>query len=448
MRRRIALVMVIGAGALAFGSAQVDRAQAAPDRGSSQASSVATAAARVTLPPWLTTPLPAWANSVQIVKGEQPLRRRPDATAKRRGSAQREVRLPLYGARLGPGCHQPWFHVGPMAWVCGDDVALSGGTAIAHDTPAFTATVDGLPFRYFFAGRDGSLAYEHMEEVDIGEPIASLEPGFAVAIVEEQFVSGHRFGRTNRGQWVPMRDFGGARAFTFDGAEIDSMPNDTIPVAWVFTAKAPIFARRGNSFIPTGRSKERFAEVPWQESYTAYGAGYARISETEWLRTRDLRHPTIAQPPNEPEIENGARWIDIELATQTLVAYEGKQPVFATMVSTGRGKTKGHPSETPKGVHRIWVKLVTTTMDNLENESANRYWRIEDVPYVQFFNKGVGLHAAFWHRSFGNVRSHGCVNLAPRDAQRLFSFTGPRVPSGWTAALPTNHDQGTIIRVR
>jgi hypothetical protein len=73
---------------------------------------------------------------------------------------------------------------------------------------------------------------------------------------------------------------------------------------------------------------------------------------------------------------------------------------------------------------------------------------MESVPYVQYFSKGVGLHGAYWHRSFGNVRSHGCVNLAPLDAQRLFSFTSPRLPAGWTAVLPTEHESGTVVRVR
>ena len=66
-----------------------------------------------------------------------------------------------------------------------------------------------------------------------------------------------------------------------------------------------------------------------------------------------------------------------------------------------------------------------------------KYYAIEDVPYVQYFAKGVGLHGAFWHRGFGHVRSHGCVNLAPLDAQRLFAFTSPHLPAGWTAVLPT-----------
>jgi lipoprotein-anchoring transpeptidase ErfK/SrfK len=146
-------------------------------------------------------------------------------------------------------------------------------------------------------------------------------------------------------------------------------------------------------------------------------------------------------------VREGERWIDVELASQTLVAYQGDRPVFATLVSTGKGR-EGTELATPKGESRIWVKLESSNMDNLEDEEAERYYAIEDVPYVQFFAKGVGLHGAFWHRSFGQVRSHGCVNLAPLDAQRLFSFTSPHLPAGWTAVLPTDVEEGTIVRVR
>jgi hypothetical protein len=401
-----------------------------------------------TLPPWTSEPLPDWAESVQIVQGDQPLTAHPAADAPRRGSAMREVRLPLFGARSAPGCAAPWYHVGPQAWVCGDTVELSGAPAIGAERPAFDSTADGLPFQYFFTGHDGSLAYARIEEVDIGEPRMTLEPGFAVAIVEEQSVSGHRYGRTNRGLWVPMRDFGPAHPVPFEGSVLAPSAEAIIPVAWVVVDRAPLFAKSGAGFSPTGNALERFERVDWLEEKVGAGGSYARVSDTLWIRAKDVRHPTKAPPPPEPEIELGARWIDIELATQTLVAYEGTTAVFATLVSTGKGQRKGHPFETPTGVHRIWVKLLTATMDNLEDDNASRYWRIEDVPFVQFFSKGVGLHAAFWHRSFGHVRSHGCVNLAPLDARRLFSWTGPRLPSGWTAALPTGHDRGTIVRVR
>ena len=58
--------------------------------------------------------------------------------------------------------------------------------------------------------------------------------------------------------------------------------------------------------------------------------------------------------------------------------------------------------------------------------------------------KAVALHGAFWHRDFGRVRSHGCVNLAPIDAKWVFGFTGPRVPVGWHAAYPTDRNTGTL----
>ena len=87
-------------------------------------------------------------------------------------------------------------------------------------------------------------------------------------------------------------------------------------------------------------------------------------------------------------------------------------------------------------------------MDNLEDEEARRYYAIQDVPWVMYFARGYGLHGTFWHRSFGQKRSHGCVNLAPLDAEWLFFWTSPQVPAGWTAALPTQYEQGTLVRVR
>jgi hypothetical protein len=40
------------------------------------------------------------------------------------------------------------------------------------------------------------------------------------------------------------------------------------------------------------------------------------------------------------------------------------------------------------------------------------------------------------------------VNLAPMDAYRLFQWTGPHIPLGWDASLPTPLEQGTWVRVR
>lgn len=403
------------------------------------------------VPPWTPPGFPGWARSALILKGDQPIRAEPRGDAPRRGSALRQARLPLFAGVVGPGCSAHWLQVGPHAWLCEDDVSLSGSAPLPLVAPRAWGVrpgADGLPFRYYFVGPDGSLAYERIDDVDVGEPVMTLEPGFAVAIVEQRSLARSLYGRTNRGLWVPMRDLGAARPLGFRGSDIEGPVADTIRFAWVHVDRARLWSRHGTGFVANGRSRRRFDRVGYLETATSFQGTYARIDEHDWIAARNIRHPTVAPPPPEVHVAAAERWLDIELESQTLVAYEGDRPVFATLVSTGRGRGPTHPSATPVGVHRIWVKLLTSVMDNLENDEASRYYRIEDVPYVQYFAKAVGLHAAFWHRSFGRVRSHGCVNLTPLDAARLFRWTGPRLPNGWTAALPTEFDPGTIVRVR
>ena len=52
------------------------------------------------------------------------------------------------------------------------------------------------------------------------------------------------------------------------------------------------------------------------------------------------------------------KWIDVNLKRQTLVAFEGATPVFATVFSSGRNE-----HETPDGSFRIREKHIAATMD-------------------------------------------------------------------------------------
>ncbi|MBI4954162.1 MAG: L,D-transpeptidase [Myxococcales bacterium] len=410
------------------------------------AATVAASPADDHLPPWDAVGLPPWAQSLRVELADQPVLAAPDGDARRRGSAAREVHLPVFGARVGPGCRDAWLQVGAQAWVCGAAVELSPAAPLpARALPI--AAGDGLPFRYSFVSGSGSFAYARLDEVDVGEPAMQLEPGFAVAVVDERVLGGETYGRTNRGLWVPMRDLYPASPLAFEGAVLEDPGAATLAVAWVVSERAPLYARTGPSFVVTGRSLPRFARIDVRATAQSLGGSYLEDANGGWLAARDVRQPTRAPAPPEVDAAGGERWLDVELATQTLVAYEGERAVFATLVSTGKG-AEGSANATPKGTHRIWIKLFTSVMDNLEDEDAARYYRMEDVPYVQYFKKGVGLHAAYWHHSFGRVRSHGCVNLAPRDAARLFDFTLPRLPGGWTAVLPTPADRPTIVRVR
>lgn len=175
------------------------------------------------------------------------------------------------------------------------------------------------------------------------------------------------------------------------------------------------------------------------------GARYFETTERFWVRERDLVLPPPAARPR--QAQPGEKWIDVNLKTQTLVAYEGDVPVYATLVSTGRHNDQD-PSldfRTPPGVFRIRDKHLATTMDgDVTNDGP---YSIEDVPWVQYFKGSFALHGAFWHDDFGHVHSHGCVNLAPEDARNLFEWTEPQVPANWHGVSTGEEGRGTLVSV-
>jgi hypothetical protein len=148
--------------------------------------------------------------------------------------------------------------------------------------------------------------------------------------------------------------------------------------------------------------------------------------------------------PGPPLPGVGARevWLDVDIVQQTVGLRRGPDEVlFVTLVSTGTGK---HP--TPRGIFRIRNKLTLGKMENRPDEPESYY--VEEVPWVQYFYKRFAFHTAYWHRSLGRRRSHGCINLAPRDAVFLFGQTSPPMPPGWSSVFEHEGSIGTTVRVR
>jgi lipoprotein-anchoring transpeptidase ErfK/SrfK len=132
--------------------------------------------------------------------------------------------------------------------------------------------------------------------------------------------------------------------------------------------------------------------------------------------------------------KNGERWFDVNVSKQTLVAYEGTRAVYATLISTGEAGLEDpeRTKATKRGIFRIHTKHVSTTMDS---DAVGEEFELRDVPYVQYFEEGYALHGAYWHDRFGTPKSHGCINLTPEDARRLFFFTQPALPEGWHSVM-------------
>jgi lipoprotein-anchoring transpeptidase ErfK/SrfK len=118
----------------------------------------------------------------------------------------------------------------------------------------------------------------------------------------------------------------------------------------------------------------------------------------------------VYEPGELPKTSKKERWIDVDLSSQSVSAYEGKNIVNSFIVSTG---TWQHPTVT--GQFHIYVKYRYTDM-------AGPGYYLPDVPYTMYFYDGYGLHGTYWHSNFGTPMSHGCINLRTEDAAWLYNW--------------------------
>lgn len=139
----------------------------------------------------------------------------------------------------------------------------------------------------------------------------------------------------------------------------------------------------------------------------------------------------LAYQPARPD----EKWIEVNVTTQKLIAWEGEKPVMFFTVSTG---LPGTP--TVLGQFNIYWKLESTLM------TGYNYY-LPDVPYTMYFYGGYGLHGTYWHSNFGQPMSHGCVNLKTEEAKQLFEWADPVLPAGQTQIEATANNPGTLVVV-
>jgi lipoprotein-anchoring transpeptidase ErfK/SrfK len=133
------------------------------------------------------------------------------------------------------------------------------------------------------------------------------------------------------------------------------------------------------------------------------------ISVSTALTSTPAEAGTITQEMSALQ-RSSQRWIEINVSTQRLIAWQGHTPIYAVMISTG---TDNHPTLT--GSYEIQSKYRTARMQGEDYD-------IPDVPYTMYFYGSYAIHGAYWHHSFGTPVSHGCVNVAVDHAKWLFNW--------------------------
>lgn len=106
----------------------------------------------------------------------------------------------------------------------------------------------------------------------------------------------------------------------------------------------------------------------------------------------------------------GSKRIEVNLANQTLTAWDGTRVVLHTSISSGTDYTP-----TVTGRYHIDRKYAVQRM-------IGPGYDIPDVPWVMYFWDGYAFHGAYWHNSFGTPMSHGCIHLRPSEAEALYNW--------------------------
>ena len=265
-----------------------------------------------------------------------------------------------------------------------------------------------------------------------------------ISFIDSMLFEGRRYNVSVDLRVMPADRFRPIRGSDFHGFRVPEEAKP--PFAIVKSKKAKLIHDSGGRLVPGEPLAWRSVVSLTGRQRIQKGHYYREVEGGDWVADDEVSRVEMARKM--PGWANdGEKWIDINVTHQTLVAYEGTKPVYATLVSTGEAglddpaKTKA----TKRGIFRIHTKYLTATMDS---RVVGEEFELRDVPYVQYFTEGYALHAAYWHDVFGQPKSHGCINLAPEDARRLFFWTGPQVPPGWHGASAGNAGKtGTVVFV-
>jgi hypothetical protein len=366
-----------------------------------------------------------------------PVRAEPTAASARIGILGREARAKAVQARPpGEGCAKRWIEIAPRGWVCEANLGPTNDAPTEATAVALDDTGDPGLGTYGTVRGDGAWMYEGKADLEAngGVPVEGSLIVRSTGVVSFQ---GERFWMTSNDALISTRWITPIPPSTFRGVAVR---DGELRVAWAHRAgrpkaEVPVRAAARADARATGvlPPRSQVDVVEWSPDNK-----FARIGEAGWVARSDLRVPVRTEPPF--GVAPSERWFDVDLDEQILVAYEGPRPVYTTLVSSGRAQHRTSP-----GLTRIALKMRTTTMSSAMPDDS---YSVADVPWTMFYTATLALHGAYWHDGFGEVRSHGCVNLAPRDARVLFDWASPAVPPGWTAVYADAASPGSVIRLR
>ena len=213
------------------------------------------------------------------------------------------------------------------------------------------------------------------------------------------------------GKWVRISELSEDVLISrYAGVQLPDTPLP-YPMAWTLrhlrASNAP-----GEDQNPNNPFLYRYSRVNIYATVELNGYNWYQIGEDQWVHQFNVAKVEPIERPLEVDTD---KWIAVDLYEQTLIAYDGTTPQFATLISSGLSEWA-----TNEGLFHVYLRYPTTTMSGAYNQPD--FYVIQDVPYTMYFDNDIALHGTFWHDGFGYRQSHGCVNMSIMDSKWIYEW--------------------------
>ncbi|MBK9207881.1 MAG: L,D-transpeptidase [Anaerolineales bacterium] len=155
-------------------------------------------------------------------------------------------------------------------------------------------------------------------------------PGFVyISYIDRVDLNGIYYLMQNGG-WVPGKGARVGEISNFQGLEFSATPRTSF--GWTFE-QIPVLQAPGYGASETGQQIYPFETVSIYDTQIVDNEEWYLIGPNQWLEGRKVARIIINTAIPAGVTTN--RWIDVDLAEQTLAVYENNQLVFATVIASG-----------------------------------------------------------------------------------------------------------------
>lgn len=128
---------------------------------------------------------------------------------------------------------------------------------------------------------------------------------------------------------------------------------------------------------------------------------------------RDGAEVTAGYDPRSPAPAKVGKRITVDLAAQRLTYFFGATALEEFPISGGLAHWP-----TPRGKFKILAKVPVKHYGGPGFDYPNTKWNLHFTTAKYRYY----IHGAYWHNDFGQPKSHGCVNVAYANMERLYAF--------------------------